>query len=406
MTARTKKTTDSVPSETTNQESEAEEKPGWQEYFFNDTETTVVTLNRITPEEWQGVRIRGYICDLYAGLNEAWIAQTHGGGRYVINLKDKTTGRILATTSIDVSGNPNLGNLQVPPYSIDRTESPELVGPNSPVNVSIAGMEVPFSGDLQEMQKWILFIKAVKSAFPDPPDYNQILLEALLASQRPQPDMVQTIKELKEAAELFGSTNQPGGNLYDVVRSGIEQAGGVLQNLTRQGMQRALAVPAGKKIPGLPTGKKAGLLGAPTRESSQDFPPETTRKDISGGLSIAPDNAGNPAETEQQKGETMSERDLILGIASQIVNAWRLNPPKEPGTVVRLIDQFLQVEPAPERQALAEKAGEFIRDFAEMQLSEDWLDAETLVGNREEFTLWFDKIIELYQSPERGVALL
>ncbi len=361
--------------------------------FFTDydPEAVVVTLARLSPDEWQGENIRGYICKISPGHDEEWIKTHHGGGKYLLTKKDTKTGRIQDSRTIIIAGNPKQ------PGAPSPRPGPEGDGDvvvkesrSEPVNVDIGGVEVPFDGDLGRMKDLVLFIKAVKAVFPPPPDYNTQLLE--LALRRNEgPSTLEIVKELKEAAGLFGGGGSGGSTVYDLLRSVADQAGGVIRNLTTPQLRSPIKPPAGR-LPG-PT-------LAPLPAAKQETP--------RGDTPVPGDEKGGDETTAQptSKELVMGEREIVLAVANQVVKSYRLSPPKAPEKVVRMVDQLIQQSDKDVRMSLDVKYRELIFDFCETELEADWSDPESPVGDRGAFHDWFKLTFEYYADPEREVVLI
>ena len=361
--------------------------------FFTDydPEAVVVTLARLSPDEWQGENIRGYICKISPGHDEEWIKTNHGGGKYLLTKKDTKTGRIQDSRTIIIAGNPKRPGAPSPrPEPEGDGDVVARESRSEPVNIDIGGVEVPFDGDLGRMKDMILFVKAVQAAFPPPPDYNTQLLE--LALRRNEgPSTLEIVKELKEAAGLFGGGGSGGSTVYDLLRSVADQAGGVIRNLTTPQLRSPIKPPAGRLY-----GSTPGLQPAIKQE-----PP--------GGDTSSPrDEKGGDETTAQPttKEFVMGEREIVLAVANQVVKSYRLSPPKEPENVVRMVDQLIQQSDKDVRSALDIKYRELIFDFCETELEADWSDPESSVGDRTAFADWFKRVFEHYSDPERQVVLI
>ena len=364
-------------------------------YLFSefDPEKIVVSMARLEPDIWQGVSIKGYLGKLTPGHDEEWIKTTHGGGKYILNKKDQSTGRILGSKTITISGNPRVGStaLTPPVDMLDEAGSGNYFGTEGP-RVNIGGIELPYSGNLEEMQKFILFVKAVKSAFPDPPDYNSVLLQALLERQRSS-DPLETIKSIKEAAELFQAPEK-GSNINDIIIEGIKNAGNILGGLTAPKLRHPIT-PPNRQITGNQSGTHEGIKRVTSTEIANNIDQKTEN--------VSKEEPGNQVEKDAN---TMGEREVVLAVCNQIVKSFRLKPALEPARVVRMIDQFLQKKDKVMRNALSSQYSELISDFCEAELEADWSDPETQIESRECFREWYKQIFTNYADPEREVIIL
>lgn len=362
-------------------------------YLFSDydPETVVVTLARLSPEEWQGEHIKGYICDLSQGNREPWIKANYGGGKFLLNKRDIKTGRMLDSKTVTISGNPRgMGPSSPRPFQPGDGDGGGFDTASAPVMIKLGDVEVPYSGDLGEMQNFILFVKAVQSAFPPPPDINVELLRQVLG-RREGPSTLELVKELKEASDLFGGGDSTGGNVYDLMKTVAEKAGNVLENMTAPRLRSPIATPP-RRLPGPPAGKEPGR--------TQEIKPAGTPTIVNNG---GDDSTAKPETLEVP---TMGERDIVLAVANQLVKSFRLIPPKTPSSAVRMIDQFLQQKDATVRETLVNRYSTLVFDFCETELEADWSDPESAIGDRQSFADWFNAVFAFYKDSAREVMIL
>lgn len=86
----------------------------------------------------------------------------------------------------------------------------------------------------------------------------------------------------------------------------------------------------------------------------------------------------------------------LMAMLAEVINAFRLDPPKEPKRVVAMFDHVfgLSKDKRAEMNALREVG----LDIAENQLTEDFAEDASL---REKFTAYYTEIFDLYTDPER-----
>lgn len=355
-------------------------------YLFSDydPESVNVTLARLSPDEWLGQSIRGYLCKLTPGHDEEWIADKYGGGNYQLTKKDRASGRILASRQLRIAGEPKSPTAPVADLQEDESVA-------DPMKVNVGGVEIPWTGDLKQVQEFVLFVRAMKSLFPEPPDINSVLLETLLRRNE-QKSTIDIVKELKEAAGLFGgSGDSKGGNLSDVLGKVIDNAGPILANLTRPPALRApIKIPAGPYPGGRPESLPAPDLVKPGENAENRESIETDTSTTS----------------TQTKGEPMGEREIVLSCAQQLVKCFRLRPPKEPCQVVPMMDLFIRQENPGFREQIRQGYEEIVFNLCEAELEVDWSDPESVLGSREQFKEWCGQVFNSYADPERVVKII
>lgn len=351
-------------------------------YLFSDydPESVNVTLARLSPDEWLGQSIRGYLCKLTPGHDEEWIADKYGGGSYQLTKKNRANGHILASRQLRIAGEPK-------PLTAPVADLQEEGSVPDPMKVNVGGVDIPWTGDLKQVQEFVLFVRAMKSLFPEPPDINSVLLETLLRRNE-QPSTIDIVKELKEAAGMFGGGESKGGNMYDLIGKAVEQAGPVLANLTKGPALRApIRQPVGEL-----TGPAVGAL------------PETVSEN---GGELAEKADTHTTETQPQaESETMGEKQIIFAVVNQLVKCFRLKPPKEVSAVVGMLDLFIGQEAAVIRSQVKDNYQQFVFDLAEAELETDWSDPECQIGTRDQFSEWCDQVFNSYADPERVVKIV
>jgi len=369
-----------------------EEKPAidWTAYMFGgyDAGLDKVSLYRKTPKEYQGVPCAGWLDDLGPGVDENYIRDNYGGGQFLLNKRNLTNGQISATCTFEIPGFPKVSSAAIPKVV------GEDQGAGAPVMLKIGDAEVPFDGDLGRFSDFVLLIKSLEHAFPPRPDINTALLELALRRE-PASDPLETVRMLKEAAGLFGGgQSEAGSNIYDLVRDGINQAGPVIRSLMSPGVRR-IARTAPGVVPGGGNGKGTGLL------------PVGDGADAGESVDITPEGR-QAADSDQPINDegSMSQRDLILAVASTIVQCWKLDPPKDVAATIRMVDIVLQQTDAIVRKQLADGFSETILDICETQLAEEWSYSESSIGKRPEFNLFFSELFTEYARADRTVPVL
>lgn len=353
-----------------------------------DPDQHYVNVTRLEPKEFQGTHIRGYLERILPGVDEEYLKDRFGGGKFMLQKKNNDDHVIVATRFLEIAGLPKV------PLPVASAPTDEEAG-HDPILLTIGDVKIPYSENLATMERMMILVKALKAAFPEPPDINETLMKLVL--ERPQsPDMLDTIYKLKEVSEVFHQRGGGGEGLYGVISTAIDQAGGVIQKMLTPGLAKfPIAGRTSGRHPGLSL--DAGAASRPVNGSGQVAPVT----DIRPGEQPA-------AETEnpEQEAEAMSQQQAVLAIASTIVKCWRLAPPMEVKKVVNLVDMILQLSQAAPRAALVTQYSEIVTDIAETELVEDWTDPETTVGNRDAFGEFCKAIFEEYGRPDREVKLL
>ena len=102
----------------------------------------------------------------------------------------------------------------------------------------------------------------------------------------------------------------------------------------------------------------------------------------------------------------MSQRDLILAVASTIMACWKLDPPKTASETVRMVDLILQQSDGPARKILVDSYGLTIQDICETGLAEEWMLEDSHVGDRKHFGTFFVEVMTEYARIDREVLVL
>lgn len=369
-----------------------EKDPGaWSEYMFGsyNPDEDRVALHRLSPLEHQGVPTAGWLDDVAPpGIDEKYIREHYGGGKFQLIKRNRDTGKITASCAFDLPGFP-----KVILTSAGPTDDDEDRGAAAPIMLDVAGAHVPFSGDLKTLADFVLAMKAIKSVFPDPVDINANLLQLALKKDT-APDPIETIRGLKEAVDLFAGQSQTGSNVYDLVQTAINQAGPVIQAMVSAPVPRrppALSRPA--------PGNGPGKAPVPITAKPNDEAIQVT--DIRPGT-----DSGQETETTTNERVPMSQRDLILAVASTIMACWKLDPSKTVPETVDMVDLILQQADGPTRKILVDTHGETILGICETGLAEEWMLEDSHVGDRKTFNEFFVKVMIEYARIEREVLSL
>lgn len=344
-------------------------------------------LIRVEPEDWQGVSIKGYVCDIDPSMDESWIKANHGGGKYQLMKIGIASGRIEAARYMDISGNPLVAtSLPLSPAG----GAPALF---EPVEIDIDGSKVPYNGNLNEITKFVITMKSIAQAFPPRQDINDTLLTLLLAkSDSGSGDILEQITKIKAASDLFGGKENTGAGVADLLNNAISQAGGIIQNMTAG--PKAIAGPMARPVAGNKQVKKS--VSAVVNGGTAD----TVDTEIQPGADGVPDN-----ENPQQE-VAMSQQEVLFAVSRQLVTNFRLEVPIPPDRTVRMVDQILRQEDHNTRKMLKDSYGDIVKDFAAGELGEDWSDPESKVGSRDDFDKWCDEIWSIYADAKRQVVLL
>ncbi len=364
----------------------------WSEYMFGsyNPDEDRIALHRVSPLEHQGVPTAGWLDDVAPpGIDENYVREHYGGGKFRLIKRNRDTGKITASCTFDLPGFPKVVLASASPKETD-----EDLGATAPsVLLDVAGAQFPFTGDLKALTNFVATMKAIKSVFPDPVDINANLLELILKKDT-GPDPLETIRNLKEAVDLFAGQGQTGSNVYDLVQTALNQAGPVIQAM--------VSAPVPGRRPVLPR-------PGPGNGSGQGPVPITAK--AGGGAVHVTDirprsEASEETETTIKEGSPMSQRDLILAVASTIMACWKLDPPKNVIETVGMVDLILQQDDGPTRKVLADTYGETIHSICETGLAEEWMLEDTHVGDRKAFKTFFDQVMAEYARIDREVMAL
>lgn len=361
---------DSSPSQAGRSVVQVETDPGEPSADFTDFfdteldgESEYVDVIRIKPELYKGEPATGYCGRLEPGDRYFELKNKFGGGQYRLNVRDRSTGRLVTSGRVTVAGAPIL------PSDIASAASvrPAVPGANlgSVVDVDIRGTKIPFQlqgPGLEGIKELMLYMRAVDVMFPPRPDISETILAAALGNRR-QDDPLELLGKLRAAVpEIFESKGGDGGdagaggsNLYDVIKEGLRQAGPVLANM------------AAGKAPRRPS----PMLTAPAAaEPSQ----------LAAGTEVAP---GERVESEQ----VTSDLQIAMQILGEVVKAYRLEPPKAAERVVAMVDLMFQLTPDQKKKLAGYKETAF--DLCENQLADVF---EESPDSRAGFATWFDQV--------------
>jgi len=354
----------------------------WSAYMFGgyDADMDKVALYRTSPKEHLGVPTVGWLEDLGPGVDENYIRENFGGGRFQLNKRNRQSGKITASCTFEIAGFPKVAVASAGPQEDGGNQGAAA----PPVMLDIGGTQVPYTEDLGKLTDFVMTMKAIKEVFPDPTppmDINAALLELVL-NKNPLTDSLEAMRAFKEVAGVAEHSSETGSNVYDLLKSTIEQAGPVMRAMISPpvkplpGMVRSVPGPDAGPGPGNGSGKEAVAL------------PETTEDE-----SITNTNERGP----------MSQRELILAVASTIMSCWKLDPPKGVTETVTMVDLILQQSDQSTRKLLAELHSDTILTICETGLAEEWLIEGSKVGNREAFGVFFEEVFKEYVQADRQV---
>ncbi|GAH81601.1 unnamed protein product, partial [marine sediment metagenome] len=182
----------------------------FQELFGDGTENITVQLYRTEPEYHDGSRCRGFLGALQSGDDLESIRVRFGGGRYV--LRRQLNGKFAGNRTVTIVGNPKIEPLP----STDGASVPGTARDLGRFNVG--GLDVPLTADVEEIKKMMLYVRMLKTAFPDPPvpiappvppDMNDTLLKLLIESRR-DPDVLDQVDKLTGVFDRLKSLSPNG----------------------------------------------------------------------------------------------------------------------------------------------------------------------------------------------------
>jgi hypothetical protein len=356
--------------------------------LFDNLEDSRVDVIRISPEEYKGDLVKGYVGKLGPGDTLETLRQRFGGGKFRLNKRSNSTGRIQARATVDVAGAPVVTNTATDPPSL----SPENIRPGgipaTPVTVEVAGQKIQLPVGLADqfamMQAVVLWTKSIQQIFPNPTDINQNLLALLLEKRETATgDPIEMFVKLKTAfPEMFDRSDVGSANWLSVLQEAIKQAGGVL------------AAMGGQRLPGvrpavIPAGAPAPSRALPAPSPTIDLEPE-----IQPAVEAA-------AEPEVSLTPQPTPFQLGMAMLAEVVKQFRLEPPKEEPRVVALLDQLFQL-PADRRQVLlAFKDTGF--DWCEGQLEDVFAEDPR---QRDEFKRYYENIFTEFTRSDREAKFL
>jgi hypothetical protein len=351
--------------------------------FGGDPDKEVFIIARSQPAVYQGVSIRGFLDDLTPDTTEKAIASRWGGGTYILQAKCRSTGRILRSKTLEISGSPIISAL---PGAASLPVAPAPV-PDTTM-VKIGDVDLPYSGNLEEAQRFFLFIKGAQTLFPEKATLNDRLLEMLLARQ--QPAMIDSLKEARELADLFGGGGGQSGYM-GIIEKSIEQAGGVLKTVLHSGYRTKRPAVAGTPAnrPGITRRQAGEVVGEPLAINGHS-PVETS--------------ASVETETTETEGNVVQEHELVVVISSQLCQAFRLQPAMSEADVVAVLDQFIQQKETGIRVGVVEKYSATVRRMCQLELASEFGQAEAGVGTLDDFNAYLNQVFDLYQHPDRKVV--
>jgi hypothetical protein len=365
--------------------SEVVRDDGFSSLFDNQTDHRV-DVTRISPEEYKGDLVKGYCGKLGPGDTLETIRQRYGGGKFKLNKRSNTTGKILLTATVDVAGAP----VVVTPSTDPPSASPEAsrsgstmtsIAPIAPVQIDVAGTKLTLPASMadqfQYMQNVILWTKAVAMLFPAPADPNMELLSLFLKGRNDTSnDPIEVLLKLRTAfPDLFERSDVGSANWISVIQEAIKQAGGVLSAMSTA-RQPVRALPSVVRASSMPQ------LSAPKTE-----PVTATDSEPAAEPAAEMEPILNPQPTAWQIG---------LAMLAEIVKAFRLEPPKEETRVVALLDQCFQLDADRRQILLAFRETGF--DWCEGQLEDVFAEAP---GQRGEFRRYYEQIFTEYTRADR-----
>jgi hypothetical protein len=374
-----------------------QEPRDWTSYMFGgyNADMDKVALYRTSPKEHLGVPTVGWLEDLGPGVDENYIRENFGGGRFQLNKRNRQSGKITASCTFEIAGFPKVAVASAGPE-----ESGENRGAAAPsVMLDIGGTQVPYTEDLGKLTDFVMAMKAIKAVFPDPTppmDINAALLELVLKRDSIT-DSLETIRALKEVAGVTEHASETGSNVYDLLKETIQQAGPVMRAM----VSPPVALPPGKLpvISRPDAGPGPGKLPVISRPDAGPGPGNGSGKPA---VALSETTEDESVSTTNERG-SMSQRELILAVASQIMASWKLDPPKGVTDTVVMLDLILQQSDQSTRKLLAELHSDTILTICESGLAEEWLIEGSKVGNREDFGVFFGKVFAEYVRADRQV---
>jgi hypothetical protein len=324
----------------------------WSSYMFGgyNADLDRVSLYRTSPKEHLGVPTFGWLEDLGPGVDENYIRENFGGGRFQLNKRNRDTGKITASCTFEIAGFPKVARASAGPEG--DGENRGAAAP--PVMLNVGGAQVPYTEDLGKLKDFVMAMKAIKDVFPDPPppmDINAALLELVLKKDSIT-DSLETIRALKEVAGVAEHSSKTGSNAYDLLISTLEQAGPVM---------RAMVSPPIKPLPGM-------IRAAPGTDAGPG------PGNGSGKEAVAlPETTEDESVSDTNERRSMSQRELIIAVALKILTCWKLNPPKNVTETVTMLDLILRQSDSNVRKMLADAHSDTILTICETELADEWL---------------------------------
>lgn len=351
----------------------------FRELFGDGDEEITVGLYRTEPRyDAKGSRITGFLGPLEPGDDIDTIRMAHGGGRY--QLKQRINGKYAAQRHLRVSGDPKpVRSLPVEDASAPVDKSAEEL-----VRVNVGGVDMPLTSDVNKIKEMMLYVRMLKTAFPDPPappDINDTLLKLVIEGHR-DPDVLDQVDKLTAVFDRMKSISSEGGgetNLLDIGREAIKAFSGYVETAGARGARGGLTV--------MPKVAKKAQIAAPGAGPTQDEAranPERTQ--------------GEPGETGLNNGgkmDIMTYQQIAEKAGSYIVQGYIADPQQTPADTARVLDAVVPV-PESERPELAAYK-DVLCLVAKNILSNQ---VETSAEDIEKFRLYFNNVFDIFTSTE------
>lgn len=365
----------------------------FRDLFGDGTEDITVHLYRLEPRFYKGERCDGFLGALESGDDLDYIRKTYGGGRYALRKRVGTKFR--AQRHIRIGGKPKL---ESPSPAEAETSAPfdkPEAGPEEPTRngvtrapereqltpeheplarVNVAGVDIPLTGDMAKIKETMLFVRMLKTAFPEPPDINETLLKMAIEGRR-DPDVLDQVEKLTAVFDRLKSISPDGGgsgstNWLDI---GSQVINAFVRYVETAGAKRSIGA--------IPQVAKKNEISAPA-------------------VSIPALPAVEPVETSgkspliaEKESDFMTYQEIAEKAGSYIVQGYISEPQQAPAETARVLDAVASVSEAERPELIAYKDVLYL--VAKNILTSQ---VETPPEDIEKFRLYFNNVFDIFVS--------
>lgn len=341
----------------------------FEDLFGDGSENVIVELIRTDPRFFGGRRTGGFLCHLPPGSTKETIRESYGGGQYRV-VKKGAGGRIVAQKSVQIAGEPLLPNPAPSSSAASHTRESEAAPSNlAPVQTS-AG--IPIGVNNAEFLAMAQQLALVRSMFPD---INSELMKAMINRPAPQQQnlvelagqIVALVNQFREVVPASSEAAAGGSGWLDILREGVAAFGAYMKAQQSRPMV----------IPRAPGGSDAGRI--------PEIPPAARPALPMNPPAVSADNSTGKESEEVQSIQSYVDK------AAAIINGGYLLK-KSPEEVAQALELAIPLAP-PVRSLMLKPQQAALRDYCEISLSDDFIEAPEL---KEGFGAFFDSVFNLF----------